>query len=218
MNKLLFLSLMSLGLSFNVYGNTPKKTLLGSYWIGVGVSRTSGDNFDSNSLNSVLNLPVHQNISLGLGASSQSGDFDNLATEYDTASLRFGIAYHKLFKTDDISFDPGIALSSGFGVIDYSNLITYSPFFGYGTTNARFNIVPISLSIFTDIYFSDFFSIGPGIAANGFIDDDGLNIDSYLSYGIDSTFYLADRFSWSINFGGTSDSVYSIGTTLRGHF
>lgn len=218
MFKLIKLTFILSVLFSKLHGNTPDNTLLGSYWVGIGVSHTSGDNFDSNGLSSGLNLPVHQNISLGVGVGGGSGDFDNLPTEYDTASVSFGIAFHKLFKNDKVSFDPVIALSSGFGVVDYSNLVTYSPFFGYSTTSARYNIIPISLSIGSDIYFSDFFSIGPGIAANGYIDDDGLNIDSYFSYGIDATFYFADRFSWSINLGGTSNSSYNIGTRVRGHF
>ena len=201
MKNFLFLFLAA-SICFSAQGQD--RTIIGSYWTGLSYGHSSFDNGDSNALSLNANLALHSNVSIGLGLGFSDLNYD-FGADGDGVSGLIGVAFHNKFNSgNEVTFDPYIAISTGFSSLDVD-------IFSWTT-------IPITLAVGSEIMFSDFFALTPSIGVTGYIDDDNLDLDTLFRYGLAGTFFINDHFSLGLSIGGNSDSTFNFGVHSRIHF
>ena len=137
-------------------------------------------------------------------------EFESLPIKGNTFAGSILFAIHKRFQRESIAITPFVILQTGFSLGDFEADFPYDDY--------DFIVIPIGLYLGSEFTFSDFFLLAPRIGMNGYLNDDGMDLDSSFYYALSAEFLALDSFSIGLALGGNSNDSNLISPTTRYHY
>ena len=150
------------------------------------------------------------NFSIGLAIGLVETEFESLPIEGNSFFGSILFAIHKRFERGSIAITPFVVLETGFNSGDFEADFPYDDY--------DYSVIPIGLYLGSEFTFSDFFLLAPRIGMNGYLNDDGMDLDSSFYYALSAEFLALDSFSIGLALGGNSNDSNFISLTTRYHY
>ena len=208
-----FITVFLSSFSFSVADNA--RSVIGSYWVGLGYSGYSDDLTDGDQLIISSNFPVHSNVDIGVDGNL--GSISVLDYDLFTYGVSVETSVHHKIESGSVTFDPFISIGIGLTALEsYTWQYTGSSYYySYYSTVAQTSLlVPYSFSIGTEFTFGSFFSLIPAVGFTGIANED---VDNTFRFGVQGNFMFTDNFSIGLSYSVNDESGKNFSLLGRYH-